>query len=94
MTIGATFAALDGTGVGARILEANPLIFDIEAAIAVGLGIFLMAATDTEHAPAAGTALGMVAHDFSWGLVLFVVGGVVGLSMIHMLLRRRLRDLL
>ncbi len=94
LTIGATFAAFDGTGVGMRLLEAMPLVFDIEAALAVGLGIFLMAATDTEHAPAAGTALGMVAHDFSWGLVLFVVGGVAGLSMLHLLLRPRLRSLL
>lgn len=94
MTIGSAFAAFDGTGVGIRLLETMPLVFDIEAAMAVGLGIFLMAATDTEHAPAAGTALGMVAHDFSWGLVLFVVGGVTGLSMLHLLLRPRLRNLL
>ena len=53
-----------------------------------------MAATDTQQAPAAGTALGIVTHDFSWGLVFLVVGGVVGLSMFHTLLRRRFHELL
>ena len=91
---GSVFAAFDGTTVGQSLLAENPLLFDVEASLAVALSIFFMAATDTEHAPAAGTALGVVAHDFSWGLILFVVSSVIMLSMVHAILRPRLRDLL
>ena len=53
-----------------------------------------MAATDTEHAPAAGPALGVFVHDVSFGLVFFLAVGVVFLSITHILLRSRLRDLM
>jgi CBS domain-containing membrane protein len=53
-----------------------------------------MAATDTEHAPAAGTVLGVVAHNFSFCLVFFLATGVVFLSVTHVILRSRLRDLM
>jgi len=43
---------------------------------------------------AAGTALGVVAHDFNWRVVLFVASSVVALSLVHAMLRPRLRDLL
>ena len=94
LAVGGSFAALTATQGGQQILEIAPILFDLEAALAVGLGIFLMAATNTEHAPAAGTALGMVAHEFSWELVFFVMSSVALLSLVHILLRSRLRDLL
>lgn len=94
LAIGSAFSIFDGTSIGQSILSVTPILFDLEAALAVGLGIFLMAATDTEHAPAAGTALGLVAHNFSFGLVFFLAAGVVLLSITHVLLRSRLRDLL
>ncbi|MFQ5872265.1 MAG: HPP family protein [Dehalococcoidia bacterium] len=91
--IGSSFAAFDGTTVGQSLLAHTSLAFDVEAALAVALSIFFMAATDTEHAPAAGTALGVVAHDFSWGLVLFVISSVIMLSLAHAIVRPRLRNL-
>lgn len=94
LVIGSIFAAFDATAAGQRLLLEVPFVFDVEAALAVGLSTFLMAATNTEHAPAAGTALGMVAHDFSWGLVLFVTSSVIALSLIQRMLRPYLRDLL
>ena len=80
--------------MGQNLLAQVPLVLDVEAALAVALSIFLMAATDTEHAPAAGTALGVVVHGFSWGLILFVVSSAIMLSVVHTMLRPRLRDLL
>ena len=68
-------------------------LFALQAASAVGVTMFFMAATDTEHAPAAGTALGMAVHGFSWGLATFVVSAVVAMAVIHRLLRPWLRDL-
>lgn len=62
-------------------------------AAAVGSAMLMMAATNTEHPPAAGTALGMVIAGFSWRLALGVAVGAVVLATIHTLLRPVLRDL-
>ncbi len=61
--------------------------------LAVGLAIFLMAAMNTEHAPAAGAALGIVAAGNSWGLVLLIVASIVSLAAIRQLLLPWLKDL-
>lgn len=62
-------------------------------ALAVGLSIFLMAITNTEHPPAAGTALGIVAHAWSYQVVIFVLLSVIGLAIVRALLGSYLRDL-
>jgi len=62
-------------------------------ALAVGCSIFVMAITNTEHPPAAGTALGMVIAGFSWRLGLGALIGVSILSLIQRLLRPWLIDL-
>ena len=94
LLIGCALALLDATSGVQQLLLNVPFLFDVEAALAIGLSIFLMAATDTEHAPAAGTALAMVVQGFSWNLVFFVVSSVIALAVIHKLLRPYLRDLL
>lgn len=62
-------------------------------ALSVGLSIFLMTITDAEHPPAASTALGIVAHGWSYPIVLFVLLSVIGLAIVRRLLRNRLRNL-
>jgi len=62
-------------------------------ALAVGLSIFLMAITNTEHPPAAGTALGIVAHAWSYQVVIFVLLCAVSLAIVRRLFRSQLRDL-
>ena len=62
-------------------------------ALAVGLSIFLMAVTNTEHPPAAATALGVVAHAWSYQIVVFVLLCAIGLALVRGLLDSRLRDL-
>ncbi|MFC2070389.1 HPP family protein [Chloroflexota bacterium] len=62
-------------------------------AVAVGLSIFLMAITNTEHPPAAGTALGIAAHAWSYQVVLFILLSVIILAVIRALLKSRLKDL-
>ncbi len=62
-------------------------------ALAVGLSIFLMAVTNTEHPPAASTALGIVAHEWSYPVVIFILLAAISLAIIRRLLRGRLRDL-
>ncbi|MFC2004040.1 HPP family protein [Chloroflexota bacterium] len=62
-------------------------------ALAVGLAIFLMTISNTEHPPAASTALGIVAHEWSYQVVIFVLLCAVCLAIVRRLLRGHLKDL-
>ena len=81
LAVGTGEGALLSTGLGSDALEGPPLLFDLGAA------------TDTEHAPAAGTALGMALHTPSWGVLAFLVSSLPGLALLRRLVRRRLQDL-
>jgi CBS-domain-containing membrane protein len=75
-------------------LAANwDFIFWFICALIVGLSIFVMAITNTEHPPAAGTALGLVAHEWSVQIVIFVLLCAISLAIIRRIFWRRLRDL-
>jgi len=65
----------------------------VAAAVTVGLSIFLMTISNTEHAPASGTALGIVAHEWSYQVIVFVLLAAIALSIVRMLLRGHLRNL-
>ena len=93
LTIGGALAAFTGTPWGQDLVSDVPMLFAVYAAGGVGLSMLAMAATDTEHGPAAGTALGVVAHSFSWALIGFVAASVLVLAAVHGLLRSRLEDL-
>ena len=60
---------------------------------AVGLSIFLMVITNTEHPPASGTALGVAITGISLRIVLALLFSICVLSIFHHLARSRLRDL-
>ncbi len=91
--LGGHLIALVVGGAASALDPVAAFSFSVQGALAVGVSIFLMAATNTEHAPAAGTALGVVAHGLSWSLALFLVTSIVALVVIHRLLRPWLRDL-
>jgi len=65
----------------------------IAASLAVGLSIFIMVITDTEHPPAAGTALGIASRSFSFGVAAAVIVSAIFLSVVHHLFRSRLKNL-
>ncbi len=69
-------------------------ILDIAAALSVGVGIFFMVVTNTEHPPAAGTSLGLVIHGFEWTSVVFILSSAILLSIIRLILRNRMINLL
>lgn len=75
-------------------IEYHSHIIAIIGAISVGLTIFLMVITQTEHPPAAGTALGLVVEEWSLSIVFFVVACSILLSLIKYVLRRWLIDLI
>ena len=81
------------TGPLAEIHIGSESILWIAGALSVGLSIFLMAITQTEHAPAAGTALGIVAHEWTYLTIIFVLVFTVSLAIVKRLLRRYLVDL-
>ena len=60
---------------------------------AVGLAFFVMVAIDTEHPPAAGTALGIVLNGFSLNALTGVILSAIVLSLIHHFFRPYLKDL-
>jgi CBS-domain-containing membrane protein len=63
-------------------------------ASAVGLTLLLMAVTDTEHPPAAGTALSVVMAGGTWWVaVVAILTSSILLSLFHHLLRPYLKDL-
>jgi CBS domain-containing membrane protein len=62
-------------------------------AFAVGLAMFIMVVTDTEHPPAAGTALGAAIGGPGERLIISVLLFSVVFSVIRLLARKHLRDL-
>lgn len=74
----------------------NPDQFIAEAGIhafAVGLAMFVMVLIDTEHPPAAGTALGVAFGGLDFRLVASVLFFSVVFSVIHRFAKKYLRDL-
>ena len=74
----------------------NPDQFIAEAgihALTVGLAIFIMVVFDTEHPPAAGTALGVAIGGLDTRLVVSVLFFSVVFSGIRLLSKKHLRDL-
>ena len=84
---------LQTPGLEIYVLETR-YILEISAAISVGIGIFFMVVTNTEHPPAAGTSLGLVIYGFDWTSVVFIISSAILLSLVRILLRPRMINLL
>jgi CBS-domain-containing membrane protein len=93
LVIGALVSALGEAIFGVHIGGEFPVVLAAQGALGVGLAMFLMVITNTEHGPAAGTALGVSTAFFSWELVLFVITSVAIMVLIHRVFRHRLTDL-
>jgi len=63
-------------------------------ALSVGITLFIMVVFDLEHAPAAGTALGMTMVGFSNSSVLAIIISIITLAAISYFAKDYLRDLL
>ena len=62
-------------------------------ALAVGVAIFLMAITNTEHAPAAGMALGLVLNEWDYLTIAFIFAAVMLMAGLKEFLKSILIDL-
>ena len=94
VVVGSAVASVLNIPVIDTLAEESRYISDVGAALSVGLSIFLMVITDTEHPPAAGTALGLVIPGWSWSAVVFIMSSAVILSLLRIALRRKLVNLL
>lgn len=81
-------ASIDNTSVDTRF------VVDIAAALSVGLGALMMVITNTEHPPAAGTAFALVIYPWSWSAIVFIIISAIILSVVRILLRPVLVNLL
>ena len=71
--------------------ETSLIIF---GALAVAAAILAMALTNTEHAPAAGVALGLVLNPWDYVTLTFIFGAALFFSLMRWLLKDRLMDLI
>ena len=65
----------------------------LASALTVGLLIFLMTTTDTEHPPAAGAALSIIRNGLTYEVVIFVLAFSIALSIARRLLLSRMNNL-
>jgi CBS-domain-containing membrane protein len=80
-------------GLLKQLAENYDIIIWLSYALAVTLSLFIMTITNTEHPPAASTALGIAAFGVSWQTVLFIILFAVFLSIARKLLKPWLKDL-
>lgn len=73
------------------LTEATVLV--VFSAMAVGTAIFLMVVTDTEHAPAAGMALGLVLNQWDHKTLLFILMAVFVMAVLRKVLQPYMVDL-
>lgn len=87
-----------GTIVGVAFNQIIPmssgLLYQLLAALAVGVSMFIMVITNTEHPPAAALALGIAVNGYSYEMLGFVYAVAVFLIGVKWLLRKWLIDLL
>ena len=63
-------------------------------AIAVGIAIFVMTVTNTEHAPAAGIALGLVINEWNYFTIILIFCAIVWMASVRIILKKYLMDLI
>lgn len=82
------------TGLACSLLpDATITLSIVSLALAVGISLFIMVVIDTEHPPACGTALGIAHAGFDYITVASIIAAAVILSLIRILLKDRLKDL-
>ena len=95
--IGGHLVAVIGGSIFALILTIPALepstVRDVVAGFAVGVSILAMVLTDTEHPPAAGTALALVL-GWSWSSVAFILASALIFTAMRLALRPRMVNLL
>ena len=85
------FSTIEGISTFFMTQKMTLIIF---GAIAVGITIFIMTITNTEHAPAAGIALGLVINEWNYLTLILIISAIVWLVSVRKLLKPYLIDLI
>ena len=93
LALGTLFSLWLFLGPVQEYLNQSDLLLNLGFASAVGLTMLLMAITNCEHPPAAGTALGMASREFDVYIFLSIIGAVMLLAVMKLALRPHLQDL-
>jgi len=93
VVVGCGVSSLVAITLGLGALDERTVRILLGAA-AVGVTMFIMVTTDTEHPPGAAVALGFVLDDWVPLTVVIVLAGIVAISVIKEVVRDRLMDLL
>jgi len=91
--IGGNLVGLLSGSVCALIPQPIYMVSLIAFALAVGLSIFIMVVTDTEHPPASGLALGVAITGFTWNVGIAVITAAIVLSLVHHFCKPMIKDL-
>lgn len=92
VSIGAAVSLLASVIGGTELLSDHTL--DIMfGALAVGLAMFIMVITNTEHPPAAAIALGFVLNAWDLMTIAVVLAGILSITLVKESVRSRLIDL-
>ena len=91
--IGGNIVGLLSGSLCALIPQPHYIISLVAYALAVGISIFIMVVTDTEHPPASGLALGVAITGFELPVAIAIVTAVVVLSLVHHFCKSMIRDL-
>lgn len=91
--IGSVFHYIFITGPLSEITAQYDHLYILAGALVVGLSIFVMTITDTEHPPAATTALGIIIYGWTFQAIILVMVTAVGLALARKLLLPYLKDL-
>lgn len=93
VVVGCGLSSLVGVAGSLSGMEEHTLQI-LFGAIAVGVAMFLMVTTETEHPPGVAIALGFVLNEWDFMTVIVVMAGICTISLVKELVRDRLIDLL
>lgn len=94
LIVGLIFYLLSISTLSSYIIENEMTLFVVFGAISVGFAVFIMAVTNTEHAPAAGIALGLVINKWNYLTIIFIIIAILWLAGIRIILKKYLMDLI
>ena len=77
----------------AHLTGDSHILLIIFASLAVGIAMFIMTVTNTEHAPAAGVALGLVLNEWDILTIIFILSAILWMAGVKKLLKSYLIDL-
>ena len=94
LAAGFIFYLMSSSNYVNSLIDNQTTILLLFGSIAVGFSIFIMAVTNTEHAPAAGIALGLVINRWDYLTIIFIIIAIIWMVSIKLILKKYLMDLI